>query len=474
MSEELKFTVEQIKDIPREVVALSSMFYTEGFEIYAVGGCVRDLYLNRTPHDWDLCTSATPEQTMAILKKFGVSFTTIGIEFGTVEAQWNGSEYEITTFRKDGNYSDSRHPDEVKYSTNIYDDLQRRDFTINSIAYDCIRDKFVTLDGAVNDLKNRVLRCVGDPDERFNEDPLRILRALRFKVVMGLSIESKTSDKMHELKELLKTVSKERVTDEFRKMLSARTSIKEGFMEYSDVVFTLISELQQCFKFDQKNKYHQHDVYEHMLYVTDYCNTYIEKQWCDKEKTFVIRLAGLLHDIGKPDCFTVDENGQGHFYKHPVRSAEICKVMLKKNFRLTLEEYNEVMELVEHHDMDLGDTPKSVKRALNRFGLDFMKMWCVIKQADKDDHVNVSGLMPNVDVIRDRIDSIVEAEQCFSLKGLAISGNEVMSLLGIKPGKTVGLILQTLLSEVIDDKIENDPEILKGRASELFGEDISK
>lgn len=474
MSEELKFTVKQIKSIPGEVVALSSMFYTEGFEIYAVGGCVRDLYLNRTPHDWDLCTSAKPEQTMEVLKKFGVSFTTVGIEFGTVEAQWNGSEFEITTFRKDGDYSDSRHPDVVEYSTNVYDDLQRRDFTINSIAYDCVRNKFVTLDGAVSDLKNMVLRCVGDPDKRFKEDPLRILRALRFKVVMGLSIERETSDKMHELKSLLNTVSKERVTDEFRKMLSARTSIKEGFMEYHDVVFTLIPELQQCFKFDQKNKYHQHDVYEHMLYVTDYCNDYIEKQWCNKENTFVIRLAGLLHDIGKPDCFTVDENGQGHFYKHPVRSAEICKVMLKKNFRLTLEEYNEVMGLVEYHDMDLGDTSKAVKRAMNKFGVDFMKMWCVIKQADKNDHVNVNGLMPNADIIRDRIDSIVEDGQCFSLKDLAISGDTVMSLLGIRPGKTVGLILQTLLSEVIEDKIENDPEVLKGRALELFGEDISK
>ena len=452
---------EKSRQIPDGAVNILKLFNNAKYEAYLVGGCVRDLLLKVKPHDFDICTNATPDEIEKLLKNNGYKYHTLGIKFGTITARCDDGEYEITTYRADSKeYSDNRRPDSVRFITDISEDLARRDFTINAIAYNPLSNEFVDKFGGCKDLLQHKISAVGDPDERFKEDALRILRALRFAIKYDLEIDVYTKQAMINNKELLQNISKERITSELEKMLTSGKDIKGWFNEYSWLIAEIIPEIKPTIGFNQNNKYHWHDVYEHMLYVVDGCKT----------NDFIIKLAALLHDTGKPSSYTEDSEGWGHFYGHPLVSKQITEEIIKKRLRLSREQSDMLLELVEFHDMTLGKTKASVRRALNKHGEEFFEKWFILKESDVADHKYSDTLREKYGLadIKDLAQQVLDEESCFSLRDLAVNGNDIMKELNLKPGKQVGEILNALLNEVIDEKIENNKESLLARTSELY------
>ena len=439
--------------VPYEIKKVMETLNSAGHHAYLVGGCVRDYLMGNRPHDYDVCSDAQPyEVHRACYDGFDVLNT--GVAFGTVTVMSGDTPVEVTTFRSENGYTDGRHPDNVEYVKNIETDLARRDFTINAMAYDS--HEFVDPFGGMRDLSNGVIRAVGDPDARFKEDGLRILRAIRFAVKYGFMIEDKTFEAMIRNKECLQNCSKERITAEFKKIFETDKPVTEVFMKAHEIIFEIVPELVPCYKFDQNNKYHKHDVYEHMLAVTDACPA---------GSSFEIKMAALLHDIGKPASCTTDEQGQSHFYGHPEESAKIAKEVLSKDFRVSNAEYDRIIGLVENHDMYLSPTEKSVKRALNKFGEDFLRDFFVLKQADIDDHIfptgrTGAGAWGDISRQIELFHELLEKQACFTIKDLAVNGSDVMETLHLKPGKEVGEVLNHLLQEVIDGNLENDRFVL--------------
>jgi len=451
--------------IPNSAITLINDIMTKGsYEAYLVGGCVRDLLLGETPHDYDICSNATPSQIISLLKTLRYKYHTVGIEFGTVTAiMQDGNEYEITTYRGESTYTDGRHPDSVNFVSTIQKDLVRRDFTINAIAYNPVTDNLIDLFGGRRDINKGVIRSIQKPDISFKDDALRIMRALRFAIKFGYVIDMTTSLAINRNVDLLNNISKERITEEYKKIFSYNKPVLQVFSQYRKVIATTIPEIVPCFDFKQNNKYHKHDVYKHTLHVVDKCNT----------NKFEIKMAALLHDIGKPSTCTLGDDGYCHFYGHPEVSYEISQKLLKERFRLTTEQYELILNLIRYHDITIATTRKSVKRALNKHGLDFLKDWFILKKADADDHVypdNNWKYMVDIPKIKEIIQEILDENACFKLKDLKINGNDIMKLLNIKPCEHIGIILNTLLNEVIDEDIINDPNVLKTRASEIYKE----
>ena len=440
-------------NIPKEVLNILNLINKAGFSAYLVGGCIRDLLLNKIPKDYDICTSAMPEDTINIFKdKYLI--VTKGITFGTINIISGDNEYEITTFRKESDYEDHRHPGKVELVSDIKFDLSRRDFTINAMAYDPINDVFIDLFNGQEDLKNKIIKTVGDPEKRFDEDALRIVRALRFAITLEYEIEEKTFEAMIKKADSLIFVSKERITNEFIKILSANKPVKYWFMKAKDIIFKIIPDLRSCYKFDQNNKYHRHDVYEHILYVVDFCDT----------NDFEIKMAALLHDIGKPFSYTEDNKGHGHFYGHPKVSYDISTDLLAFDFRLTNEQYNMITKLILYHDYYMGNDKKNVKKAMAKFDDKFMRKWFILKQADIDDHVfpdDKKVSWGTIDNIIEMYNEILEENACVKISDLAINGDDVIKITGFKPGKEIGIILNLLLEAVIDEEIENNYEQLR-------------
>lgn len=448
------------KTIPINVIKIIKLLEEHGYSAYIVGGCVRDMLMSIKPHDWDICTSATPEEIKELMKKNNIFTFDSGIKHGTITAVINGENYEITTYRNEADYSDGRHPDRVEFIKDIHEDLKRRDFTINAIAYNPLRNELIDDFNGSYDIDRKVIRAVGNPSERFHEDSLRILRALRFAIKYQFTIDDYTSLSMHKQRGLLVNISKERITDEFKKMLTSGKPVKDLFKHYRDILGIIIPDMISCFEFNQNNKYHKHDVYTHILNVVDNCKT-------DK---FEIKMAALLHDIAKPKTYTEDDEGNGHFYGHPKISYEMSQGILRENFKLPNESLNRILELVKYHDMDLACTKASVKRALNKHGEDFLNDWFILKQADIDDHIypENSRYIINISGIKELIKNILDEQACFSLKDLKVNGKDIMECLGVKQGKHIGVVLNTLLEEVIDEKINNESEELKDRAIYIY------
>lgn len=441
--------------VPFAVKELNKMFTERGHELYLVGGCVRDYLMGKEPHDYDMCTSAFPTETIETLTANDISYTAKGIVFGTVVAVIDGEEYEITTYREDALYKDKRHPDSVSFVRDINSDLGRRDFTINAMAMNIITGKIVDPFDGKKDLENKIIKSVRDPYLRFDEDGLRILRAMRFAIKFGFEIEEETKQAMHENVMDLEFVSKERVTEEFRKTLTLNKPISSIFMEFNDIVSYLIPEIKECVGFNQNNKYHKHDVYEHMLAVVDLADT----------NKFEIKMAALLHDIGKPKSYVVGEDGYGHFYGHPLVSKEICVDLLKNDFRLTREETALILNLVEFHDEYIASTKKSVKKFIAKHGKDFLDDWFILKNADFNDHIIDKSNVPSnwytdISIIKEFERQLDEEENCFSLKDLAVNGNDVKTLLVLKEGKEVGKALNRLFEMVINEEVENTKDAL--------------
>lgn len=305
------------------------------------------------------------------------------------------------------------------------------------------------------------INAIGNAEDRFNEDGLRILRALRFAVTFEFTIGEATELSMKQSLSRLDTISNERVTSEFKKMLTSGKPIKQLFSKYDWLITYIIPELAPCVKFDQMSKYHKHDIYEHILHVVDGCET----------NKFEIKMAALLHDIGKPSVCIMGDDGHRHFIGHEKVSHEMSVDLLKRRFCLTSDSYNEILTLVRYHDMSVSGTRKSVKRALNKLGVDVFKDWMVLKSSDKRDHINISVEKQGINdkqTMEKLMQEIIAEQQYFKVNDLAVNGKDIMDVLKIRPGKVVGIILNILLDKVIDEEIENERKALLNEIVDVY------
>lgn len=432
--------------LPLDVKYILNELNKNGFEAYVVGGCVRDSLLGKEPKDWDICTNALPEQTQKIFSAYNVILT--GLQHGTITVMLNNVGYEITTYRIDGDYSDGRHPDSVKFTKNLELDLSRRDFTINAMAFS-ESEGIVDLYNGISDLKKGIIRCVGTPTERFSEDALRIMRAMRFASVLNFKIEDKTSKAMKELYQNLDKVSKERINVELSKLLLGKGS-KKILEKYDYIIGYIIPEVQSMIGFEQNNPNHCYDVWKHTVEVVNNI----------KENDLPLKLAGLFHDIGKPLVYT-ETNGVGHFYGHAKKSGELTEEILK-NLKYSNEIIDEVLLLVKYHDVDIALTNSFIRRMLNKLGEnDFRKLFS-LRRADilgQSMYKRREKLL-ELDRLEEMFNNFKIEEECFSLKQLELNGKDLISM-GIKPGPQMGNILNVLLEKVINEELENNKEVLK-------------
>ena len=442
-------------DMPKNVDTAINLLQSAGFEAYAVGGCVRDSLLGKTPNDWDITTSAKPEDMKSVFINFHCIDT--GIKHGTVTVVIDGEPLEITTFRLDGEYEDNRHPKSVTFTSNLGADLGRRDFTVNAMAYSKMTGT-VDLFGGQNDLKNKIIRCVGDPDRRFNEDALRILRALRFASALDFEIEEKTAQRLLKNRALLGNISEERIAKELLKLVCGKGA-KRILTDFAPVLFEILPELQPMYKNSHDNPHHCYDIYEHTL---------IAVESIDPEPT--LRFAMLLHDCGKPAVKKFDENGVAHFYGHQRISAEISAQILAR-LKVSNKFRDEILFLVSNHDRwELYENTEKMPRYLSKFGLDGVLKLLKVMRAD------VLAQSPEY---RYRLDQIADAEEiaknlaaqkpCLSLSELQINGRTLMDI-GIPQGRKLGAVLAQLLDEVIDGVTKNTQEALTTRAREIYSE----
>lgn len=440
--------------VPDGAAALLGALDRAGFPSYAVGGCVRDSLLGLTPHDWDLCTPARPEQTRRALEGLDCVFVDTGVRHGTLTVLFRGGSYEITTFRMDGPYSDGRHPDSVTFSPRLEDDLARRDFTVNAMAYS-ERRGLVDPFGGERDLRQGRIACVGTPEARFHEDALRILRALRFAAVYGFTIEPATAAAIRAQKELLSKVAGERVREELCRLLLGRAAA-EVLLGYSGVFCVPIPELKPCVGFEQHSRYHRYDVYEHMVRSVAAC----------RGSDCLCRVALLLHDIGKPMCFTLDERG-GHFKGHAEAGLAPAAAVLDR-LRFDSKSRREILELVRFHDTWPEPTPRSVRRWLARLGQEQTARLLEVARADTLAHAEwtIPERLELLDKARDLLGRALAEDACFTLKQLAVKGDDLLAL-GVPEGKQVGALLQALLGEVLDGETPNERGALLARA-QLF------
>lgn len=354
-------------DMPKNVDIAINLLQSAGFEAYAVGGCVRDSLLGKTPNDWDITTSAKPEDMKSVFADFHCIDT--GIKHGTVTVVIDGEPLEITTFRLDGEYEDNRHPKSVTFTSDLGADLGRRDFTVNAMAYSKMTGT-VDLFGGQNDLKNKIIRCVGDPDRRFNEDALRILRALRFASALDFEIEEKTAQSLLKNCALLGNISEERIAKELLKLVCGKGA-KRILTDFAPVLFEILPELQPMYKNSHDNPHHCYDIYEHTL---------IAVESIDPEPT--LRFAMLLHDCGKPAVKKFDENGVAHFYGHQRISAEISAQILAR-LKVSNKFRDEILFLVSNHDRwELYENTEKMPRYLSKFGLDGVLKLLKVMRAD--------------------------------------------------------------------------------------------
>ena len=427
-----------------------------GFEAYVVGGAVRDMVMGRPAHDFDIATSALPSQTEKVFDSYRLIET--GLKHGTVTVLIDAEPVEITTFRIDGDYSDMRRPDSVQFTPELKNDLSRRDFTCNALAFHP-KKGLVDYFGGTEDINNGIIKCVGEPDKRFGEDALRIMRALRFASVLGFEIDKDTSDSIHRNRELLHYISKERIFSELCKLIEGE-NVYSVFDDYCDVIFTIMPELEPMHNLDQQNKAHKYDVWHHTLHA-------VENIRADAE----LRLAMLFHDSGKPAVKTVDENGVGHFYDHAKVSVEIARKILnymKSSNRLR----QHVCNLVEYHGlMPEKMSKKTFKKYIGMLGEDTIRELFEVREADVralDSFLTEKFLSEN-ETAKEFFREIVEQEPCFGVKDLEVDGRDLISL-GYNADSSLGKALSVLLDEVMDNRIDNEKNALLKRAKELLDE----
>ena len=440
-------------NMPGKVNKIIGVLQEAGFEAYAVGGCIRDSLLGRTPNDWDITTSAKPMEVKAL---FSHTIDT-GIRHGTVTILLDREGFEVTTYRIDGEYEDGRHPKEVSFTGSLEEDLKRRDFTINALAYNETAGLIDIFDGQ-KDLKDGIIRCVGNAEERFTEDALRMLRAIRFSAQMGYRIEKNTLAAIHKLAGNLEKISAERIQTELLKLIVSphpdylRTAYECG------VTKVFFPEFDLAMETPQNHPHHCYNVGEHILHS-------LLEIPADK----VLRLTMLLHDIAKPQCLTVDEKGITHFHGHEEMGAEMSRVILRR-LRMDNDTTDKVCRLVRFHDYGNGVAPdrRIVRRAVNKIGEDLFADFLLVKKADllaQSMYLREEKLS-NLAAWDACYREIREAEECVSLRTLAVNGKDLIAA-GLQPGRELGDILKQLLDEVLENPEKNEKDYLISRAKEL-------
>jgi tRNA nucleotidyltransferase (CCA-adding enzyme) len=441
--------------IPEPVVELCRSIERGGFKAWVVGGSLRDLLLEREPKDWDLATSATPQQMLGLFKRV----IPTGIEHGTVTVLWRDASYEVTTLRGEGGYSDGRRPDRVEFITEIERDLARRDFTINALAYDPLADRLIDPFHGLDDMRAAVLRTVGRPEERFSEDGLRVLRAARFVATLEFEIEQHTRDAITSALDSFRKVSPERVRDEWLRTLEAREPSR-GFelmrtTGILDVTCPELSEQAGC----AQNRFHAYDVWTHSLKCMDACDL-----------GRMHRLAGLLHDLGKPRTRELsDKTSDYTFYNHEVVGARMADVWLKR-YKFSNDERERVVHLVRHHLVCYSDdwSDAAVRRFARRVGLEHKDALLQLARADAlAKGREVQGELAALERLRARIEQAQEQGVAFGTRDLAIDGRDVMQRLGIAPGPIIGKLLEELLQRVLEQPELNEREALLRTVDEI-------
>lgn len=431
--------------MPQAVKEILLRLNRAGHEAYAVGGCVRDTLLGRQPHDWDICTSALPEQVIACFPERNTYKT--GIQHGTVLLRWEDEGYEITTFRTDGDYSDHRHPDQVQFVRSLKEDLARRDFTINAMAChpNCgIVDPF----GGQEDLRRGLIRCVGKPEQRFQEDSLRILRALRFAARYGFTIEEETAQAMHEYRTLLCHIAAERIFTELKGILVGKRA-GEMLLSHRDIFAVFLPEITAAFDFDQKNSNHCYDVWEHTVHSVE-----------NAPPDGTVRLAMLFHDLGKPATFAVDENGVGHCHGHSRISGSVAEAALKR-LRCDRETLKTVVTLTVNHDRTRHFTRRITCHLLAELGEERTRALLQVMEAD------VKAQAPETVVKKMErllegyamVDTLRAANACFRRQDLAVKGRDLIAM-GMEPGLELGKVLDQIFQKVLDGALQNRRELL--------------
>ena len=418
-----------------------------GYEAYIVGGCVRDSVLGRTPQDWDITTSATPEQTKALFRRT----IDTGIEHGTVTIMMDHVGYEVTTYRVDGKYEDHRRPKEVTFTASLLEDLKRRDFTINAMAYN-EQEGLVDIFGGAEDLRLGIIRCVGVPQERFDEDALRILRAVRFAAQLDFEIEAKTRQAIREKAEFLRDISAERIQVELTKLITS--DHPERIIDAYELGITAIvlPEFDTMMETPQHTVYHKYDVGRHTVAVMQ-----------NIDATPVLRWAALLHDSAKPECRTTDEQGVDHFYGHPKAGKAIARRVLRR-MKLDNDTIQRVERLVEWHDFGLDGTvtKKKLRRALNQMGPDLFDDYAKLRRADmlgQSDYMQEKKQQDYRHLL-EMYREIREAQECLLIRDLKLDGKDLI-VMGVQPGPDMGKILNDLLQQVLEEPQLNTKEKLK-------------
>lgn len=433
-----------ILELPDDVNRIIHTLSEHGYEAYAVGGCVRDMMLGRKPQDWDITTSAQPKQVKEL---FSHTIDT-GIQHGTVTVMLNHVGYEVTTYRIDGEYEDARHPKEVTFTSDLLEDLRRRDFTINAMAYN--EDSgLVDAFSGMEDLQRGIIRCVGNPMERFSEDALRMLRAVRFAAQLGFAIEEDTQEAVKALAPTLAKVSAERIQTELVKLITSAhpEELKKAYELHLSRVF--LPEFDRMMETPQHNKHHMYSVGEHTLWAMKHCRA-------DK----VLRLTMLLHDVAKPVCMTTDEEGQNHFEGHPQEGEKMARGILRR-LKFDNDTTDMVCRLVAAHDDRPVITERNVRREMNRIGVELFPLLFEVKIADTlaQSMYHRQEKLDYVEDYRAVYEDILSRGQCVRKKDLAVNGCDLIAM-GMKPGKEIGVVLDALLEKVLEEPEWNEYEKL--------------
>lgn len=449
--------------IPDKVNDIIEELMRHGFEAYAVGGCVRDMVLGREPEDWDITTSATPQEVKKIFRRT----VDTGIAHGTVTVLVDKDHYEVTTYRLDGEYEDNRHPKEVCFTSSLAEDLKRRDFTINAMAYN-EKEGFTDLFGGMEDLKKGLIRCVGSAEERFDEDALRILRAVRFCAQLGFDIEEDTMNAIRAKVSHLRNISAERIRVELTKLLLSDHPDRLRILYEVGITGVILPEFDLMMATDQKNIHHIYTVGEHTIHaVCEVAGTRKEKRFTLGERT-ILRWTMLLHDIEKPGTITVGKDGQNHFYGHQEKGAITAKKILKR-LKFDNETLDTVVHLIRWHDYRFTLTPPAMRRAVSKIGKEYMDLLFEVNRADTSakNPAYMREKYDNLKAAKKFYDEIIAGGECVSLKELNINGKDLIAE-GYKPGREMGAVLNRLLDAVIEDPGLNQKEKLLTMTRELL------
>lgn len=442
--------------LPNSVIRFSEIFKRNNFQIYLVGGAVRDYLRGEKQIDYDFATDATPQEVIKLFK----NVIPVGIEHGTVMVLFEKNQFEVTTFRTEDKYSDNRHPDNISFVKTIDEDLARRDFTINAFAYDIINKKLIDNYEGKNDLKNEFIRTIGESRERFNEDFLRMLRACRFAGKLNFQIEEKTLEAIKELSENIKKVSAERIRDELIKiMLTSKPSIALEYMRITDLLAYILPELNDCYGVMQ-NRFHKYDVYYHNLYTCD----------AVKKEDYNLRLAALFHDIAKPQTRREkDVEEESSFYNHEIIGSRITGRILKR-LKFSNNDIKYITHLVKYHMFYYTDdwTDGAVRRFIRNVGIENLENLFSLRDADRIGNGMKQGIPEVYLNFKERIKKILEIDNAFKIKDLDINGNIIMDELSLKPGPIIGEILNYLLEIVLDNPSYNHRDILIGNAKDYY------